>query len=106
MGGLVEWAKGDAEGCGKSLQAFKQSISVFEALDKTQSALDDYTFVLPQGEEREKRSLLARETVVKALKNTIVCKDVAEGRIGRCTTSWCLTTRLPFQKESRPCSLS
>lgn len=78
--GLVEWAKGDAEGCGKSLQAFKQSISVFEALDKTQSALDDYTFVLPQGEEREKRSLLARETVAKALKNTIVCKDVAEGR--------------------------
>jgi len=78
--GLVQWAKDDAEGCGKSLQAFKQAIAVFESLDKTQSALDDYTFVLPQGEEREKRSELARVTVTMALKNTKVCKDVAEGR--------------------------
>jgi hypothetical protein len=78
--GLVGWAKDDAEGCGESLQAFKQSIAAFESLDKSNSSLDDYTFVLPQGEEREKRSELARKTVATALKNTIVCKDVAEGR--------------------------
>jgi hypothetical protein len=59
--GLVEWGKGDAEGCGKSIHAFKQSIAAFESLEKESSSLGDYTlFYRKEKSERSAANWLER----------------------------------------------